>query len=190
MKKFFKGTLFLVVGNSGSGKDSIISGVMKKYPSDLKRVYLARRYITRPPSEFEDNYSITPEEFDLEESDGKFALKWKIYGLAYGVSIEIENWLEKGHPVIVNVSRMIIDEARGIYDNIKVVFIEVPLEITINRLKERGREKGELLEQRIERAKGNQKLTGADFTVDNSGKLEEAIDKFLHFLINIMATNQ
>lgn len=183
MKKKFAGTLFIIVGNSGSGKDSIISGAFEGYPRDLKEVKIAKRYITRPPSEFEDNYSITADEFGAMEQQGKFALKWEIYGLKYGVPIEIDEWLEKGHPVIANVSRMIINEAREIYENIKVIFIEVPLEITIKRIKDRGRESGQLLRKRMQRAEKNQKLPEADFIVDNSGKLETAIDQFLTYLI-------
>ena len=142
MKKIFSGPLILVVGNSGSGKDSIITGAVKKYPENLKSVFLTKRYITRPPSEFEDNYTITEEKFKEMESQGKYALKWHIYHLDYGVPIEIDDWLEKGHPVIVNVSRTIVKEAREIYDNIKIVFIEVPFDITLKRVKDRGREKG------------------------------------------------
>ena len=190
MKKNFPGMLFLIVGNSGSGKDSIISGAIEKYPKGLKEVMVAKRYITRPPSEFEDNYSITNDEFNRIEKQGKFALKWKIYGLKYGVPLEIDNWLKNGHPVIVNVSRMIINEAREKYENIKVVFIQVPLEITIKRIKDRGRESGQLLKERMDRAKKNQKLPGAEFIVDNSGNLETAIDQFLKYLIMCVKSNK
>ncbi len=192
MKKKFPGTLFLIVGNSGSGKDSIISGVVKKYPpylkkNSLKKIYLTRRYITRPASETEDNYSVTPEEFSEMELHEKFSLKWHIYSLDYGVPIEIDDWLKKGHPVIVNVSRTIVDEARDIYENLKVVFIEVPFQITLQRVKDRGRETGALLNDRIERAKINQKFPSADFVVDNSGDLNSAIDQFLNYMLNVVS---
>ena len=95
ISKFYPGTLFLVVGNSGSGKDSIISGVVKRYPHELKKIIQARRYITRSPSETEDNYYIDHAEFKIMENTGKFALKWYIYGFDYGVPIAIEDWLKK-----------------------------------------------------------------------------------------------
>lgn len=184
VKKEFPGTLILIVGNSGSGKDSIISGAIKKYLPNLKPI-LARRFITRAPSEFEENYCITPEQFNEMDNRGKFALKWHIYGLDYGVPIEIEEWLKEGHQVIVNVSRTIIDDARKKYKNVKVVFVEVPFDITFQRLKSRGRENGELLNERIERAKKLQKLPETDFVIDNSGNLESAINQFLNILTKL-----
>jgi phosphonate metabolism protein PhnN/1,5-bisphosphokinase (PRPP-forming) len=182
----FPGVLFLIVGNSGSGKDSIISEVIKKYPPNLPPIHAPKRFITRTPSKFEDNISITNRKFKEMEKLGKFTLKWHIYELDYGISIEIENWLKKGHPVIINVSRTIIREARKKYKNIKVIFIEVPFEITYQRIKDRKRESDKLLKERIERARKNQKFPEADFIVDNSGKLDEAVKQLLDYIIKTL----
>lgn len=190
MVKNFPGTLILVVGNSGSGKDSIINGVSEKYPLDLKKVYIVKRYITRPPSKTEDNYFISSEEFNEMGKKGKFALQWHIYGLDYGVPIEIEEWLKNGHTVIVNVSRTIINDTRKKYKNLKVVFIEVPFEITLQRLKSRERENEQGLKERIERARKNLKFPEADFVVDNSGELDEAIIQFLNYVISLVKDNK
>jgi len=184
------GTLFLIVGNSGSGKDSIISGVVKEYPSNLKQIYAPKRYITRPPSESEKNISITPKEFRELEEKGGFALSWHIYELDYGIPKNIEKCLKKGHPVIVNVSRTVIEVARKKYKNTKVIFVEVPFEITLKRIKDRKRETEKLLKKRIERARQNQKLPTADFTVDNSGELDDAISQLLEYIKKPMKQNE
>jgi len=186
MIKNFPGKLVLVVGNSGSGKDSIIKGVKERYPSDLIKLCLTQRYITRPRSDTEDNISVTPEVFKIMSLQGEFALEWYIYGLDYGVHIEIDEWLKKGHPVLVNVSRSIVKKARKIYQNIIVVFIDVPFEISLKRVKERARESGVRLEERILRARQNQDIPDADFIVDNSGDLEDAINEFLSYLIYVV----
>ncbi|MFW9970022.1 MAG: phosphonate metabolism protein/1,5-bisphosphokinase (PRPP-forming) PhnN [Candidatus Odinarchaeota archaeon] len=183
MAEKFPGTLFLVVGNSGSGKDSIILGIVKKYPSNLKNIYAPQRHITRPPSTFEENISISIQEFREMDKKGMFALKWHIYGLDYGISKEIEDYLKKGHPVIINVSRTVINNAREKYKNVRVVFIQVPFEITYQRIKDRKRESQDLLKKRIERARENQKFPDADFVIDNSGDLEDSIDAFLDYII-------
>lgn len=183
MKKAFPGTLFLVVGNSGSGKDSIIAGAMKKYPDNLKKLHVPKRYITRPAGEYEQNISITEKEFKQMKRAGRFALSWHIYHLYYGVPIEIDKWLQAGEPVVVNVSRTIIDDARTKYRNLKVIFIKVPFEVTFKRIKERGRETGTLLQERIKRAKTHQTCDKADYLVDNSGTLDQSVDQFLELLI-------
>lgn len=188
MKKFEKsypGILILVVGNSGSGKDSIIKGVVEKFPKSKMTIHLAQRYITRPPSEFEGNISISPNEFKEMEEKNLFALNWHIYGLNYGVSIKIDKWLENGDLVLVNVSRTIVEETRKIYKNIKVVFIEVPFEISLKRLKERGRENEQQLNMRIERARKNKSFPAADYVIDNSKDLEYAIKQFLEYIKTI-----
>lgn len=182
--KDFLGTLFLITGNSGSGKDSIILGVINKYPSNLKQIYAPKRYITREPSDFEKNIAVTPKKFRKMEMHGRFALKWKIYGLNYGIPIEIENYLKKGHPVIVNVSRTVVKQAREKYKNIKVIFIEVPFEIILQRIKDRKRESDDLLKERIERARNNQKFPETDYVVDNSGDLDDAINELLDYIMN------
>ena len=183
MLKDFPGILVLVVGNSGSGKDSIISEVVKRFPSKLKEIHLTRRYITRSASETENNIATTPETFKEMSLNNKFALEWHIYELDYGVPVDIDDWLQKGHPVIVNVSRTIVKKARSIYRNILVVFVKAPFEITLKRVRKRARESGKLLQERIQRAKDNQTFPDADFIVDNSGELESAIDRFLSYLI-------
>ena len=190
MIKNFPGILVLVVGNSGSGKDSIISEVVKRFPSNLKEIHLTQRYITRPSSKTEDNIAITPKIFKEMSLQKKFALEWHIYDLDYGVPIDIDDWLKKGHPVIVNVSRTIVKKARSIYRNILVVFIKVPFEITFQRIKERARESGKQLQERIQRAKDNQTFPDADFIVDNSGELEIAIDQFISYLIRVVKTKE
>ncbi|MFW9987423.1 MAG: phosphonate metabolism protein/1,5-bisphosphokinase (PRPP-forming) PhnN [Candidatus Odinarchaeota archaeon] len=183
MAKVLPGTLFLIVGNSGSGKDTIISEILKKYPSNSKKIYVPKRFITREPTESENNIFISAEEFKKMEEDGQFALKWHIYGLDYGITVEIDDWLKKGNPVLVNVSRTIVKKARELYTNSKVVFIDVPLEIIVKRLNKRGRENSERIKERIGRAQSNQKFSEADYIIDNSGDLEDAVDTLMNYIL-------
>ena len=186
MVKNFQGTLFLIIGNSGSGKDSIINGVVQKFSSHLKQIYAPKRFITRKPSDSEQNIPISFHEFRLMEEEGKFALSWHIYGLDYGVPIEIEKYLKRGHPVMINVSRTIVAEAKKRYKNIKVIFIKVPFEISYQRIKDRKRETKDLLNERIERARMNQNFPEADFVLDNSGDLNNSIDTCLKYLLKVI----
>jgi len=182
----FTGNLILVVGNSGSGKDSIIQGALERIPNQYKKPIVPKRYITRPSSKTEKNISITPKQFKKMVKENKFALKWHIYGLYYGIPISVEEALKNGDTVVINVSRKIIKKAKKKYPNVKVVFIKVPLEITIERLKQRQRESKKGIKKRIKRAKKFQVFSHADYIVDNSGKLEDAVNQFLNYLLKYL----
>ncbi|TFG14411.1 MAG: phosphonate metabolism protein/1,5-bisphosphokinase (PRPP-forming) PhnN [Promethearchaeota archaeon] len=183
MMKDFDGILFLVVGNSGSGKDTLIREILERYPSDRKQILSPKRYITRPPSETEQNISITPEDFQKLAQNGKFAFEWHIYGLSYGVPAIIDDWLYSGHPVITNVSRKIVPEARERYKNLRVIFVKVPFEVSIQRLTDRKRESKSQLKQRIERARTHQTYADADIIINNSGLLENTVEKLLNYIL-------
>ena len=144
---------------------------------------IANLLIGRTESETEENISITREEFQKLANTGKLAFEWHIYGLSYGVPIIIDELLSSGNPVIINVSRKIVPEAREKYKNLKVIFIEVPFELSVKRLKDRNRESENQLKQRIERARTHQKYDEADFIVDNSGLLEITIEKLLDYIL-------
>jgi len=177
--------LFLIVGNSGSGKDSLIQAVKNKFPIQNKEIKVPIRVITRPASpDTEDFESISEEAFNILKKQGAFALDWYIYGLYYGVRKNIELWISQGHPVLINVSRSILIDAKQKYPDLKIIFVKVPFEITAKRMKERGREDTESMKKRLERARSNQSLPSADFVVDNSGDLEEAAEKMRKYIIS------
>jgi ribose 1,5-bisphosphokinase len=177
--------LFFIVGNSGSGKDSLVQEVIRLYPENHKEIKIPIRVITRPPSpETEDYESVNEKTFLQWEKEGKFALTWYIYGLYYGVRNDILEWMKQGHPVIINVSRLIIESSRKRFPNLRVVFVQVPFEITAARIRERGREEKEAMQARLDRARKNQTLPDADFVVDNSGDLEIAAKLLLEYILS------
>ena len=179
-QKSFTGYLILVVGNSGSGKDTIIKEAIRR--NQHLKLIAPKRYVTRTPSIDEENIFLTEEEFQQKSIHHEFAIEWEIYGLKYALPIEMNDWLKNGYFVIINVSRNVVDYTKKKYQNCRVIFIDAPFEIILKRLIERGREENVVLEERIERAKQNQKFPQADFIVDNSGKLESSVNQFLGYL--------
>jgi ribose 1,5-bisphosphokinase len=180
------GQLFLIVGNSGSGKDSLLEEVMTRWPASAGQLRIPRRYITRPAHKSEPFISVTSEEFTDLKQQGKFCLSWHVYDTHYGVPTTVIKWLQEGDPVIVNVSRAIIPQARRLLPGLKVIFISVPLEATLQRIKSRKRESlnDPGFKQRLARAQDNQTLPGTDFVVDNSGSLEVAADQLLNYMLS------
>lgn len=170
------GQLFFIVGNSGSGKDSLIREVKNLWPQEFPPLKIARRYITRPPHETEPYYSVSKPEFQKMQSQGKFCLSWFIYDTFYGVSADILDCVKNGNFCIVNVSRKIVSSAKVRFPELKVIFVRVPFEITLERIRSRGREAENSPEYqaRIKRAQKNQNFPDADTIIDNSGDLMSA----------------
>ncbi len=179
-KSSTSGVLFLVVGNSGSGKDSVIAGVRTLWNSSnpsFPSIHVPTRYITRPSHESEDFVSISLDNFQQMKNKDKFAFWWHIYELDYGVPASIFEWLEKGDFVLVNVSRNIIPQVKAKIPNTQIIFVSVPFAVTKARILSRGRENPDdpVFQARIERARNRQTLPEADIVIDNAGDLENAI---------------
>ena len=181
-----RGQLFLIVGNAGSGKDSLLKEVKQRWPASAKPIRITQRTISRPPHDSEPYISVTPEAFDDLKRQNKFLLTWFIYGTHYGIPITILEWIEQGEHVVANVSRSIIPQARKIMPDLKVIFISVPLEITLKRVRSRAREpeNDPAFQERLQRAKENQTLKEADLTIENTGSLEAAIARLLNYLLS------
>lgn len=177
-----RGTLYLVVGPSGAGKDSLIAAARAAFAND-PRYLVPRRLITRPAEaggeDYEDYIELSPAAFEIACAEGVFSLYWKSHSLAYGIPKCIEESLAAGRSVVVNVSRAAVEDARKRLQPVKVILVTAPIPMLAERLAKRGRESVAELAERLQRA-GYAAPTGPDVvTIDNSGKLEEAVHAFL-----------
>jgi len=181
-----KGRLFLIVGNSASGKDSLLREVLRQWPASARPIRVPRRYITRPAHDSEPFIPVTPEAFEDLKQRNQFFLTWHAYGADYGLPDTVRDWLAQGHAVIANVSREVIPAVRKKIPDARVIFVTVPFPIAQQRLKSRNREpEGDpVFQQRLMRAKENQTPPGVDFVVDNSAPLEVAAEKLRTYLLS------
>lgn len=177
-----RGTIVLVVGPSGSGKDSILGGAETALEGH-DGFFFPRRDITRPAALGHEPYrALSPETFEDRRSRGVYSLSWPAHGLWYGIPGTIERHLEDGRHVVVNVSRSVIPEVRQRLQPAKIVSIEVPREILRARLQGRERESESEIEARLERASAFQ-IDGPDVVrLQNDSSLEAAIEKFVTLL--------
>lgn len=175
--------LIYVVGPSGSGKDSLLRYAREKLADDPGVVF-AHRYITRPADAGGENHvALTPAEFASRQRNRLFALAWESHGHAYGIGIEINQWLAKGASVVVNGSREYLGEASRRFPELLAVRIDVPAEVLRARLLARGREDAVSVEQRLERHRRMQaapqrttQSSCAGHVITNDGPLERAGD--------------
>lgn len=170
-----RGRLLYVVGPSGAGKDSLIAHARARLSS--QPLVFARRYITRPArdarDEAEQHYPVSQDEFDAMLRQGKFALHWRSHGLAYGIGSEIDYWMEQGLDVVVNGSREYLGQARLLYPDLALIWIDAPEQTLRARLQGRAREDAADAEERLRRAARYAPPPDA-MVIVNDGLLHEA----------------
>jgi ribose 1,5-bisphosphokinase len=168
-----RGTLFLIVGPSGAGKDTLIEASRERLPEGY---VLPRRTITRPAQPGgEDHVPESPVAFDAQERAGAFALSWRAHGVAYGIPATIEADLARGNHIVANVSRTVVEDAKARFQPARVILVTASPAILAARLRARGRETGSDIDERLSRAPP---IT-ADTIIVNDGALEPAIDAFV-----------
>jgi ribose 1,5-bisphosphokinase len=178
-----RGTLILVVGPSGVGKDSILAGAAGRL-RDEARVIFARRLITRPTEAGgEDHITVSTAEFARRREAGELMLHWNAHGLDYALPGELAAALKAGRSVVGNVSRGVVPEARQRLAPTVVIAITASPETLAARLAGRGRESADDIGSRLRRSGAP---VDADVTIDNDGPLDAAIERFVAVLRRIL----
>ena len=182
------GTLWLIVGPSGVGKDSLIDGVRAAL-ADNDGFAFPRREITRPADAGgEDHIAVTVAEFEARRAAGAYALSWEANGLGYGVPLSIDEALTVGRDVVVNGSRGALNDARARYPDPRVVEITVPADILRARLVARGRESAGEIEARLLRAAALSASGGDIIRFSNDRPLCESIEALIALLTGRAST--
>ncbi len=162
------GRLVLVVGPSGAGKDTLLDLARAISAHDAGIVF-PRRVVTREASSFEDNDFLSLDAFRQAQARGDFALHWEAHGHCYGVPRAIEDNIRAGRTVVVNVSRTVVDAARGAYADAVVVLVTAPPAVLTERLALRARDSDGRIEARLGRAVED---AAPDVTIVNVGDAE------------------
>ena len=165
------GRLVLVVGPSGSGKDTLIGGARAACQSDPSAVF-PQRVVTRPSSSFEDNATLSEDAFKHAAAQGAFALWWEAHGHAYGIPSSIDDHIRAGRTVVCNVSRGIVGAARQRYAAVTVVMVTAPEAVLRERLAGRNRTSDGDIGNRVARSIQPEVSVAADIEICNVGPVE------------------
>jgi ribose 1,5-bisphosphokinase len=189
------GLLVLVVGPSGSGKDTLMAGAAETLAAD-PRFRFVRRVVTRPASTGqatgqaggqagEDHEVADAEGFAARRDAGGFALHWEAHGLQYGIPADIADDLAAGRAVVANISRGALAEAAARFPTV-VIEITVPDWVRAARLSRRGREAPADVVARL--ARDVPRPEGLPvFTIVNDGTIADGIAALLDFFSRLSA---
>lgn len=176
------GTLALVVGPSGVGKDSLIAHARIMLGDDSLFCFPSR-VITRPAAGGVENHvALSAREFDTAEAHGAFLLSWRAHGVAYGIPRSAVDDLEHNRIVVANVSRAVIATAEALVRFAHVIHVTASSDVLLPRLASRGREPSVEIMQRLGRVLPLPPTRAPIIEVDNSGSLEVAARRFIDVL--------
>lgn len=181
-----KGTLYIVSGPSGSGKDTILAEVFKKRPE----IKLSISTITRPmrdgEKEGEKYHFITREEFEAQLKNNMFLEHNVFVGNYYGTpKIPVVECLNSGNDMIIEVDVNGAAQIRAKMPEAISIFIMPPsFDALKKRLSGRGTESVELVEKRLNAALEEiSRAKEYDFIVVND-ELDTAVEEFITLLIS------
>ncbi|MBK5528110.1 phosphonate metabolism protein/1,5-bisphosphokinase (PRPP-forming) PhnN [Pseudomonas sp. TH06] len=182
------GRLIYLMGPSGSGKDSLIESARDSLRA--LNCEVIRRVITRSAESVGENaVGVTSEEFERRQRAGDFSLAWQANGLAYGIPVQMDEWLKSGRHVLVNGSRANLRQALERYPTLLPVLLTVKDEVLRERLFRRGRETLEQIDARVARNALFKDRRSSDepvHLIDNSGALADAVNQLLDWVkINV-----
>lgn len=179
------GTLVLVIGPSGVGKDTLIGGARVALDGD-KRFSFVRRLVTRPADiDLEDHVSLDAEEFAKADAAGRFALTWQAHGLDYALPIGVDTDLALGRVVVANISRHAVPMAIGKYPLCRVVQVSAEISLRASRLAKRGRENQDQIVARLAREGAALPADVQPIVIDNSSSVGIGVTAFVMTLRRI-----
>lgn len=178
-----KGKFVLVVGTSGSGKNTLIEHVRPLFGE----IVYAKSCVTRAPREGEDagyRYFVSKEDFEARVKNGEF-LEWAEYGgNLYGtLRAEVENPMKDGKVVLKELEVQGVRQIREKIpkDDLIIVFINAgSWEDVEARIKARSpMSADELLKRRAHYEDEMSYMKEADIVINNKqGEVEQAKKDF------------
>ena len=148
------GTLFIVSGTSGAGKNTVIRAALER----LDRAVLATTATTRPPRPGEvdgkDYYFLSADDFRCKIDDGAFVEWAEVHGHYYGtLRAPLEAHLAAGNDVFLQID---VQGMRGVREaglNPVTIFLMAPsLDEIARRLRARGTDSEATIALRLQNA--------------------------------------
>ncbi len=185
-----RGRLFIISGPSGTGKTSLCSAVLKRFPGMLFSV----SYTTRNPRNGEQNgidyYFIKKKEFEDKIKSGKWAEWAEVHGNYYGTSAQLlGKWLDSGHDILLDIDVQgtirLIDQ----YPESVTIFIMPPsIEKLKRRLKGRNTDCSEIVAKRLENAQIEMAKKDLYLHVIINDRLQEAVEQLIAVIESYRST--
>jgi guanylate kinase len=171
--------LFVICAPSGAGKTTIIRELFKKIPEITFSVSATTRSKRPGETNGKDYHFITLDDFNTKKANNEFIETEEVHGNYYGtLKSETEPFLKSNKHMIFDVDVKGALSIKKIYPEAVTIFIDVPYDELVRRLKNRNTETVEQIEKRLSRIKMEVGLKdNFDYVVDNSKGLDIAVQE-------------
>lgn len=169
--------LFVISAPSGAGKTTIIKELLKSMPQLAFSVSATTRKRRENETDGKDYHFINMEEFSKKISNEEFAEYEEVHGNYYGtLKSEIEKFINGSKHLVFDVDVKGALSIKKLYPEAILVFIDVPVDELMMRLKNRNTESDAEIEKRASRIMLEIGMKNKfDHIVDNSTSLDEAV---------------
>ncbi len=180
--------ILIIAGISGSGKNSIMQGILDRYKNCTKLITATTREPRRGEVHGVDYYFITKEEFLQNIKDGKIPEYWhaKDTDRYYGTYLpDLDKKANEGKVIIAQVQAEGIKYLKDHYKTIAIFITVLSESDLISRIRLRQDIQEDELKERISMMQREtlEFKQFCDYTVSNpNGKLNETIDEVINIL--------
>lgn len=185
MKSSLLGQLFIVSAPSGGGKTSLV----RRLVQEINDIEISISHTTRDKrtgeTDGEHYFFVSREQFANMQSNKQFVEYATVYGNLYGTSFaQIESKLNQGKDVILDIDWQGAAAIKKLFKNSVSIFILPPsLKELQNRLQERGRDKEDSINVRMNAAQTEIKhFDEFDYLIVNEN-FQEALDNLKHIIL-------
>ena len=179
------GSLFIISAPSGAGKTSLID----KAVSQLKNVCTSVSHTTRRPRAGEIDgthyHFVTHEKFEQMRIKGEFLESANVHGNLYGTSRQwVETKISSGVDVILEIDWQGANQVRSVFkEGISIFVLPPSVEVLRQRLVNRGKDSGRVIEARMASAKKEiSHWEDADYVIINDD-FQNACNKLQQLLL-------
>jgi len=146
-----KGKVVIVSGPSGVGKSTICKEILKKLNYICLSVSLTTRPISKAEVDGQDYWFVSEEDFRERIEKGLLLEYAEVFGHLYGTPKDkVDEALQAGKVVILEIDVQGAIKAKAVFPDAVMIFILAPTEKDLaERLNHRGREAGEVAEERL-----------------------------------------
>lgn len=150
-----KGHIFVISAPSGTGKTTLVSEVLARFPDDMERAVSCTTRPSRPGERDGVDYKfVSKRVFDDNKAKGSFLESAKIYDYDYGTLKEtVVEIQESGKHALLVIDVQGAKQIRSKLDATYIFICPPSFQELENRIRKRKQDSAEMIEKRLNRAK-------------------------------------